>query len=124
VDENFFFISFLLHRVFFSYFITFFRGRQHSNTIDGLNIASYGLYFDGIDDIDDDKHVGDFDDVNEEHVGDFDAFSPGHSYISLFPSMVVDLADLLTRDGTPCAQSIFDVLYLIYSFTLSMSYHS
>ena len=29
--------------------------------------------------------------------------------ISLFPSMVADLADLVTRNGTPCARLIFDI---------------
>jgi len=65
---------------FLIFYYFFFRDRQRSNAIDGSNITSYGLYFDGIDDVDDDdEHVSDFDDVDEEHVGDFDAFSPGHS---------------------------------------------
>jgi len=62
----------------------------------------YDLYFDGIEDNDDD---------DQEHVGDFDAFSPGHSpNLSLFPSMAVDL---VTRDDTPFAQSNFDVYILL-----------
>jgi len=38
--------------------------------------------------------------------------------IALFSSMVMDLvsllADLVTRDGTPCARSIFDVYILLH----------
>ncbi|KYN43897.1 hypothetical protein ALC56_01632 [Trachymyrmex septentrionalis] len=53
------------------------------------NVIPYGLYFDGIDDVDDDdnddeEHVGDFDDVDEEHIGDFDAFPPGSSQYLAF----------------------------------------
>jgi len=62
-----------------------------------LNAIPYSLYFDEIDDVDD-----------ENHIGDFDAFFPGLSkYLTL--SLVVDLATLMTRDDTACAQSIFDV---------------
>ena len=34
--------------------------------------------------------------------------------IALFLSMVVDLADLVTRDGIPCARSIFDVYIVLH----------
>ena len=33
--------------------------------------------------------------------------------ISLFPSIMVDLADLVTRDGTPLTRSIFGVYILL-----------
>ena len=50
-----------------------------------LNTIPYDLYFDDINDVDDEQY-------------DFDAFSSGHSQYLTFSSMVVDLADLVTRD--------------------------
>ena len=110
------FYSPLIISCFFSYFITFFFA------IDGSNIASYGLYFDGIDDVDDDEHVGDFDDVDEDHVGDFDAFSPGHSQYLAFS---LDGGGALGGPGDKGRYPLRSIDFrCIYSFTRSMSYHS
>ena len=57
----------------------------------------YDLYFDDIDDIDD------------EHVGDFDAFSPGHSQYLAFFFDNGGLGD----NGTPFARLIFGVYILL-----------
>ena len=119
--------------MFFSHILlNFFRDWQRSNAINGSNIASYGLYFDGIDDIDDDdEHVGDFDDVDEEHVGDFDAFSPGHSqYLAFSPGRSQYRAFSLDGNGLggPGDKGRYPLRSIdfrfIYSFTRSMSYHS
>jgi len=64
----------------------------------------YGLYFHGIDDVDD------------EHIGDFDVFSPKHSqYLAFF--FDDDGLGGLEDKGIPFAQSIFGIY--IYSFTWS-----
>jgi len=66
----------------------------------------YDLYFDGIDDVDD------------EHVGDFNAFSPGHSQYLAF-SFDGGGFDGLGDKGWYSFRSI-NFRY-IYSFTRSMS---
>jgi len=63
----------------------------------------YGLYFDGIDNVDD------------EHVGDFDAFFPGHSHylVFSFDGGGLDVLYLTTRDGTSCPiVDVYSILYL------------
>ena len=117
MDVN-FFIRLLLHHVFSHILLHFFHDRQRSNAIDGSNIASYDLYFDGIDD---DEHVGNFDDVDEEHVGDCDAFSPGHSQYLAFSLNDGGLGGPGDKGRYPLRSIDFRC---IYSFTRSMSYHS
>jgi len=60
-----------------------------------------GLYFDGIDDIDD------------EHVGDFDAFSPGYSQYLTFSFDGGGLGGLGDEGQYSIARSIFGVYILL-----------
>jgi len=68
------------------------------------------VYFDSIDDVDD-----------EEHNGDFDAFSPGHSQYLTFSFDCDELGGL--RQTWQQGIILFD-FRCIYSFTRSMSYCS
>ena len=74
-------------------------------------MISYGLYFDGIDDIDD-----------EEHVGDFDAFSSRHSQYLAFSLDDGGLSGPGDKGRYPWPHSID--FRCIYSFTRSVSYRS
>ena len=66
----------------------------------------YDLYFDGMDDVDD------------EHIGDFDAFSPGHSQYLAFSFDGGGLGEPGNNGWCPFCSIDF---WRIYSFTQSMS---
>ena len=91
-----FFICLLLHHVFSHILLHLFRDRQMNMlailTMSMRNMLAILMLF----------HLD---------IPNISLFHLNIPNIALFPSMVVDL---VTRDGTPCARSIFDVYILLH----------